>query len=108
MHYYDKAGREQIAQAKYYVVACQAVETSRLLLASKGEKFPNGIANSSGQVGKNLIFSGGGTGRGDFFYKDLTKAKQAQLKQVGPFINRALQDWYQIDDKAFNGFNRST
>ena len=55
-------------------------------------------------LGKNLIFSGGGTGRGDFFYKDLTKEKQAQLKQVGPFINRALQDWYQIDDKAFNWF----
>ena len=104
--YYDKAGRKQVATAKYYVVACQAVETSRLLLASKGEKFPNGIANNTGHVGKNLIFSGGGTGRGDFFYKDLTKEKQAQLKQVGPFINRALQDWYQIDDKAFNGFNR--
>ncbi|WP_085299976.1 GMC family oxidoreductase [Cognaticolwellia mytili] len=104
--YYDKAGRQHAATAKYYVVACQAVETSRLLLASKGEKFPNGIANNTGHVGKNLIFSGGGTGRGDFFYKDLTKEKQAQLKQVGPFINRALQDWYQIDDKAFNGFNR--
>lgn len=105
--YYDKAGDKQVASAKYYVVACQAVETSRLLLASKGEKFPHGLANNSGQVGKNLVFSGGGTGRGDFFYKDLTKEKQAQLKQVGPFINRALQDWYQIDDKAFNGINRN-
>lgn len=104
--YYDKAGRKQTATATYYVVACQAVETSRLLLASKGEKFPNGLANNSGQVGKNLLFSGGGTGRGDFFYQDLTEEKQAQLKQVGPFINRALQDWYQIDDKAFTGFNR--
>tara|TARA_R110000737_G_scaffold31063_3_gene49603 strand:+ start:1086 stop:2810 length:1725 start_codon:yes stop_codon:yes gene_type:complete len=107
VHYYDKAGRKKVVQAKYYVVACQAVETSRLLLASKGEKFPNGLANNTGHVGKNLIFSGGGTGRGDFFYKDLTEEKQAQLKQVGPFINRALQDWYQIDDKAFTGINRN-
>ncbi|MGB2739809.1 MAG: GMC family oxidoreductase [Cognaticolwellia sp.] len=106
VHYYDQAGRKHSVQAKYYVVACQAVETSRLLLASKGEKFPNGLANNSGHVGKNLIFSGGGTGRGDFFYKDLTTEKQAQLKQIGPFINRALQDWYQIDDKAFTGINR--
>jgi choline dehydrogenase-like flavoprotein len=105
--YYDKAGRKQAATATYYVVACQAVETSRLLLASKGEKFPNGLANNSGQVGKNLLFSGGGTGRGDFFYQDLSAEKQAQLKQVGPFINRALQDWYQIDDKAFTGINRN-
>lgn len=103
--YYDKLNRKHKVQAHKYVVACQAVETSRLLLASKGPKFPNGLANNSGQVGKNLLFSGGGTGRGDFFYKDLTPEQTAQLKQVGPFINRALQDWYQIDDKAFAGAN---
>jgi choline dehydrogenase-like flavoprotein len=105
IHYYDSQGREQKATAKIYVVACQAVETSRLLLASKGKKFPQGLANNSGQVGKNLVFSGGGTGQGDFLFSDLTPEKQAQLKQVGPFINRALQDWYQIDDKAFKGAN---
>jgi len=103
--YYDKHGRKQKAIATTYVIACQAVETSRLLLSSKGNKFPNGLANNSGQVGKNLVFSGGGTGQGDFFYKDLTDIQQAQLKQVGPFINRALQDWYRIDDKAFDGAN---
>ncbi|MBA6378800.1 MULTISPECIES: GMC family oxidoreductase [unclassified Colwellia] len=105
IHYYDSQGREQKATAKIYVVACQAVETSRLLLASKGKKFPQGLANNSGQVGKNLVFSGGGTGKGDFLFADLTTQKQAQLKQVGPFINRALQDWYQIDDKSFSGAN---
>jgi len=106
IHYYDSQGREKKATAKIYVVACQAVETSRLLLASKGKKFPNGLANNSGQVGKNLVFSGGGTGQGDFIYSDLSTDKQAQLKQVGPFINRALQDWYQIDDKNFSGANQ--
>jgi choline dehydrogenase-like flavoprotein len=105
IHYYDSQGREKKATAKIYVVACQAVETSRLLLASKGKKFPQGLANNSGQVGKNLVFSGGGTGKGDFLFADLTTEKQAQLKQVGPFINRALQDWYQIDDKSFSGAN---
>lgn len=103
--YYDKHGRKQKALATTYVIACQAVETSRLLLSSIGKKFPNGLANNNGQVGKNLVFSGGGTGQGDFFYKDLTDIQQAQLKQVGPFINRALQDWYRIDDKKFNGAN---
>ncbi|MBA6304809.1 GMC family oxidoreductase [Colwellia sp. MB02u-14] len=105
IHYYDSQGREKKATAKIYVVACQAVETSRLLLASTGKKFPQGLANNSGQVGKNLVFSGGGTGKGDFLFADLTTEKQAQLKQVGPFINRALQDWYQIDDKSFSGAN---
>ncbi|WP_286263361.1 GMC family oxidoreductase [Thalassotalea atypica] len=107
IHYYNKQGKEQVAKASIYVVACQAVETSRLLLASKGEKFPNGLANNNGQVGKNLVFSAGGTGSGDFYFDEMTKEQVAQLKQVGPFINRALQDWYQIDDKTFDGANPS-
>ncbi|WP_245942436.1 GMC family oxidoreductase [Candidatus Colwellia aromaticivorans] len=105
IHYYDAQGRQQSVRAKTYVVACQAVETSRLLLASTGEKFPNGLANNSGQVGKNLLFSGGGTGSGDFLYDQLNEQQVKELKVVGPFINRALQDWYQIDDKTFTGAN---
>ncbi|MEW6989855.1 GMC family oxidoreductase [Colwelliaceae bacterium 6441] len=107
VHYYDQQGRQQQVSAKIYVVACQAVETSRLLLASKSKFFPNGLANNNGQVGKNLVFSAGGTGSGDFFFDDLSEQKQAELKQVGPFINRALQDWYQIDDKKFTGVNKN-
>jgi choline dehydrogenase-like flavoprotein len=105
IHYYDVQGRQQSVSAKTYVVACQAVETSRLLLASTGEKFPNGLANNSGQVGKNLLFSGGGTGSGDFIYDQLSEQQVKDLKVVGPFVNRALQDWSQIDDKAFVGAN---
>jgi len=103
--YYDSRGRKHTAKAKIYVVACQAIETSRLLLASKGEKFPNGLANNNGQVGKNLVFSAGGTGSGDFNYNDLSEQQVNELKQVGPFINRSLQDWYQINDKKFDGAN---
>ncbi|GAA5133072.1 GMC family oxidoreductase [Thalassotalea piscium] len=106
VNYYDSAGRKRLVSANIYVVACQAIETSRLLLASKSKKFPNGLANNNGQVGKNLVFSAGGTGQGDFSYDQLTEQKQAELKQVGPFINRALQDWYQINDKNFNGANQ--
>ena len=106
VHYYDGLGRKKSVSAKIYVVACQAVETSRLLLASTGDKFPRGLANNNGQVGKNLLFSGGGTGQGDFIFSELTEKKVAELKQVGPFINRALQDWYQINDKAFTGANK--
>lgn len=105
VHYYDAQGRKQSVSAKTYVVACQAVETSRLLLASTGEKFPNGLANNSGQVGKNLLFSGGGTGSGDFIYEQLSEQQVNELKVVGPFVNRALQDWYKIDDKTFTGAN---
>jgi len=101
VHYYDRKGKEQVVTAKIYVVACQAIETSRLLLASKGKKFPNGLGNNFNQVGKNLVFSAGGTGKGDFIYSDLSKEQVKQLTQVGPFINRSLQDWYEIKDESF-------
>lgn len=97
--YYNAEGSKQSVEAEVFVVACQAVETSRLLLMSKNEDFPNGVANNSGLVGKNLIFSGGGVGSGIFKYDDLSKEKIEQLKVPGVFINRALQHWYEIDDK---------
>lgn len=45
--------------ASVVILAASACETARLMLNSKSEKFPNGIANSSGQVGKNLMDSTG-------------------------------------------------
>lgn len=42
--------------AKIYVIAAHAIETPRLLLMSKnGGRYPNGIANTSGRVGQNLM-----------------------------------------------------
>ena len=41
--------------AKIVVVAANAIETAKLLLHAKSEQAPNGIANSSGQVGRNLM-----------------------------------------------------
>lgn len=43
------------ATARIFVVACHAIETPKLLLMSTGESTPNGTANSSGQVGRNLM-----------------------------------------------------
>jgi choline dehydrogenase-like flavoprotein len=43
------------AHGKVYVIAAHAIETAKLLLQSRGEGFPRGIANSSDQVGRNLM-----------------------------------------------------
>ena len=99
--YYDSNGNSQIVSAKIFVVACQASESARLLLMSKGPKHPNGLANNNGQVGKNLIYSGGGSGTGEISYKNYSKSEMAQLKIRGLFVNRSLQDWYIIDEKNF-------
>ncbi|HTW71672.1 MAG TPA: GMC family oxidoreductase [Acetobacteraceae bacterium] len=44
------------ASAKVFVLAAHAIETSKLLLMSKNDgRTPNGVANSSDQVGRNLM-----------------------------------------------------
>ncbi len=96
--YYDLNGAVQRVDARIYVVACQAIETSRLLLASIGPRFPQGLANNHHQVGRNLLFSAGGAGSGDMVFADHSDAEVAALRRVGPFVNRALDDWYTIDD----------
>ncbi len=101
--YLDAAGKLRRVDARIYVVACQAIETARLLLRSTGPRHPSGLANGSGQVGRNLLFAGGGAGSGQLPYASLP-AKQAEaLREVGPFINRSLLDWYVIDDPSFGG-----
>jgi choline dehydrogenase-like flavoprotein len=53
--YVDKATRtEKTIKCKAVVVAASACESARLLLNSKSSQFPNGLANGSGQVGRNL------------------------------------------------------
>ncbi|WP_027780527.1 GMC family oxidoreductase [Paraburkholderia caledonica] len=52
---YMREGRWQFQRARNVVVAGYAIETPRLLLMSATERFPDGLANSSGLVGKNLM-----------------------------------------------------
>jgi choline dehydrogenase-like flavoprotein len=96
--YYDSENKKQKAHASIFVVACQAVESSRLLLLSKGPKHPNGLGNNHNQVGKNLIFSAGGKGGADFYKEELSEEAFKRLNEQGTFVNRALQDWYIIND----------
>ena len=97
--YYDAQNKLQNVDARIYVVACQAIETARLLLRSTGPRHEHGLANGNGMVGRNLLFSAGGSGTGDFRYANLEKHKAEQLRLRGPFVNRALYDWYQISEK---------
>jgi choline dehydrogenase-like flavoprotein len=51
--YRDSQGRERRQSARLVCVAGNAIETARLLLLSSSSKFPQGLANSKGQVGRN-------------------------------------------------------
>lgn len=51
--YKDSQGKEHRQKARAVCVAGNAIETPRLLLLSSSPQFPQGLANSSGQVGRN-------------------------------------------------------
>ncbi|ESZ56788.1 GMC family oxidoreductase [Mesorhizobium sp. C120A] len=53
--YADKDGNLQEQKARIVAVAGNSIESPRLLLNSESAKFPQGLANSSGQVGKNYM-----------------------------------------------------
>ena len=54
--YFDAEGVEQFQEASVVILACNGVGTPRLLLNSASARFPDGLANASGMVGRNLMF----------------------------------------------------
>jgi choline dehydrogenase-like flavoprotein len=70
--YIDKeAGTEKRVSAKAVILGASACESARLLLNSRSNQFPDGLANSSGVVGRYLMDSSSTTVVG--FYPQLTK-----------------------------------
>src|SRR5262249_35664946 len=53
--YYGPDGSENTIEAEIVILAPFIYDNVRLLLLSRTEKFPNGLANSSGQVGRHLM-----------------------------------------------------
>src|SRR5229473_2443907 len=53
--YWDSDGSDNTIDAELVILAPFIYDNTRLLLLSKTAKFPNGLANSSGQVGKHLM-----------------------------------------------------
>jgi choline dehydrogenase-like flavoprotein len=48
-------GKKYTVRAKKFVLAANGIETPKLLLLSRSERSPHGAANSSDQVGRNLM-----------------------------------------------------
>jgi len=103
VYFYNENDEEESVSAGIFVVACQAVETSRLLLMSKTKEYPNGLANNCGLVGKNLLFAGGGSGSGYIRYDDLSETDRKEFSKPITFVNKALQEFYEFDDSEFGG-----
>ncbi len=55
VHWLDNKKQSHKATGKIFALACNGIETPRLLLIAANEKNPNGIANSSDHVGRNMM-----------------------------------------------------
>lgn len=89
--YWDKAGAEQRQEARAVILSANGAETSRLLLMSASNRFPDGLANSSGMVGKCLMFNGNVSAWGTF-PEQLNEYKSVQ-------VTRIVHDFYDADPK---------
>jgi choline dehydrogenase-like flavoprotein len=64
--YFDAQRREVFQPARAVVLSANAGESTRLLLLSKSNRFPDGLANSNGVVGRYLMLGGGASANGLF------------------------------------------
>src|SRR6478735_698160 len=96
VHYYDADRTEQFQNARAVVVCANGAETPKLLLNSATSAFPDGLANSSGKVGRYLMFNKGGGAQARFEHP-LNEYKGAN-------VTRVLHDWYDSDpQRGFYG-----
>ncbi|HMD50368.1 MAG TPA: GMC family oxidoreductase [Bryobacteraceae bacterium] len=99
--YFDAQKRELRQKAKSVILSANAGESARLLLLSKSSRFPDGLANSSGLVGKYVMF-GNGAGASALFEHPLNEYK-------GVISGAGIVDFVPSDPKrGFYGGGRMT
>ena len=99
--YIDKGSRsEKRVSAKSVMLAASACESARLLLNSKSTLFPDGLANSSGAVGRYLMDSVGSDGIG--YFPQMAKVPPHNHDGVGGM--HMYMPWWKFDRK--NDFPR--
>ena len=87
--YFDEKRNTHLQKAKAVIVCANGAETPRLLLLSANKQFPNGLANSSGIVGKYLMFN---------TYTPVFGVYEHPLNEYkGYAVSRVLHDFYELD-----------
>jgi len=86
--YVDANGAQQAQKARAVIVAANGGETPRLLLMSESARFPNGLANGSGLVGRYLMANAHSGPR--HFRRTLNEFKSVQ-------VTRIVHDFYDSD-----------
>jgi choline dehydrogenase-like flavoprotein len=89
--YYDRDRREHFQKARAVVLSANGAETPRLLLNSATARSPQGLANSSGYVGRNLMAN---------TYAEVNALFEHELNEFKSVqVTRVVQDFYDHDPK---------
>ena len=89
VRYLDAMRVEHLQRGKAVILSANGAETPRLLFLSESSRFPDGLANSSGAVGRYLMFNGQ-TMVGASFEHELNEFKSVQ-------VTRVMHDFYEAD-----------
>jgi choline dehydrogenase-like flavoprotein len=89
--YFDGEGKEHVQPARAVVLAANGAETARLLLMSTSPRFPEGLANSSGNVGRYIMFNGHSSTYGQF--------EHPINEYKGAVASRTVHNFYDADPK---------
>jgi choline dehydrogenase-like flavoprotein len=91
VHYFDNDGAAHFQKSKAVIVCGYAIETPRLLLNSACPGFENGLANSSGTVGRYLMAQAGNVVLGRF--------EQSVRMYKAPPAHALTEEFYETDPK---------
>lgn len=89
VRYIDPAGNQRAQKARAVIVAANGAETPRLLLNSANAAYPDGLANSSGFVGRNLMYNSHALVHATF--------EHALNDYKGVQCTRVVHDYYETD-----------
>lgn len=81
-------GRQSEIRAKVFVLATGAIHSPKLLLRSGNEYWPDGLANHSGMVGRNLMFHA---------TLNFVLWPERKLPGTGPRKSLSFRDFYEVD-----------
>jgi choline dehydrogenase-like flavoprotein len=85
-----RGDKQIVIQAKVFVLAAGAIHTPKLLMQSRSDHWPDGLANRSGLVGRNLMFHAQQT---------FALWPDNRLAATGPRKCLAFTDFYEVDGK---------
>jgi len=96
VRYLDHEGDEREIKANQIVLAAGSIGSAQILLSSKSGRYPTGLANSSDQVGRNLMCH--------IFAQTNFEMDRPSLSAIGPPGNIAVDDFHASDpDRGFLG-----